>query len=188
MAKCTSCRKQFDAPFWKLATVCPECRSAQGELQAKLKEITPAFIITPCLVGINVLVFVLMVVSGVSVMDPDLGDLVHWGASYGMLSLGSEPWRVVTSMFVHIGIIHLAFNMWCLWSLGQLGERLMGNWNFLMLYLLSGVGGSLLSLWLHPPTGQRGGFGGDIWRGGRADCSARLEEGPYPQRRHEADA
>jgi rhomboid protease GluP len=159
MAKCTVCRRELDAPFWKLATVCPECGAAQAELHAKLKGLTPTFIITPCLVGLNVLVFCLMVASGVSIMDPELSDLLRWGANYGALSLGPEPWRVVTSMFVHIGVIHLLFNMWCLWSLGRLAERLMGNWNYLVLYLLSGVGGSLVSLWLHPQLVSAGASG-----------------------------
>lgn len=159
MATCTACRKQFSVPFWKFATLCPECRSAQLELHAKLKELTPVFIVTPCLVGLNVLVFCIMVVSGVSIMEPDPAQLIQWGASFGALTLGPQPWRVVTSMFVHIGIIHLLFNMWCLWSLGKLAERLMGNWNFLMLYLLSGVGGSLLSLWLHPQLVSAGASG-----------------------------
>ncbi|MGA3327664.1 MAG: rhomboid family intramembrane serine protease [Terriglobia bacterium] len=150
MAKCSACRKQFPAPFWKLTTICPECKSAQLELHAKLQALTPTFIVTPCLVGLNAVVFCLMVVSGVSITEPDLSQLIHWGASFGPLTLGSQPWRVVSSMFVHIGIIHILFNMWCLWSLGKLAERLMGNWNFLILYLLSGLGGSLLSLWLHP--------------------------------------
>ena len=159
MAKCTVCRKQFTVPFWKLATLCPECRSAQLELHAQLKGLTPVFIVTPCLVGVNGLVFCLMVVSGVPILNPDLAQLVQWGANFGALSLGSQPWRAVTSMFVHIGIIHILFNMWCLWSLGQLAERLMGNWNFLILYLLSGVGGSLLSLWLHPQLVSAGASG-----------------------------
>ena len=159
MAKCTACRKHFDAPFWKLTTLCPECRSAQVELHAKLQELTPVFIVTPCLVGLNVLVFCMMVASGASIMEPDLAQLIQWGANFGGLTLGPQPWRLLTSMFVHIGIFHLLFNMWCLWSLGKLAERLMGNWNFLILYLLSGVGGSLLSLRLHPQLVSAGASG-----------------------------
>jgi len=159
MAKCTRCRKEFPAPFWKLATICPECKSAQFALDAKLKVLTPTFIVTPCLVGLNILVFCLMVASGASIMAPDPAQLIQWGANFGPLSLGPQPWRVVTSMFVHIGIIHILFNMWCLWDLGKLAERLMGNWNFLILYLLSGIGGSVVSLWLHPQLVSAGASG-----------------------------
>jgi rhomboid protease GluP len=53
-------------------------------------------------------------------------------------------------MFVHIGIIHLATNMWCLWNLGLLGEPLVGAWGLFAAYLLTGIGGNLLSVALHP--------------------------------------
>lgn len=159
MAKCTVCRKQFSAPFWKFASLCPECIAANQEMHTKLKGLTPVFIVTPCLVAINVVVFAAMVVCGVSIMDPDLSDLIRWGADYGALTLGPQPWRLLTAMFLHIGLIHLGFNMWCLWSLGRLAERLMGNLNFLVLYLLSGVGGGLLSLWLHPQLVSAGASG-----------------------------
>jgi membrane associated rhomboid family serine protease/Tfp pilus assembly protein PilF len=159
MAKCTSCRKQFDAPFWKFASVCPECASAQVEARTKLKLLTPEFFVTPTLVGLNVLVFIAMVASGASIVDPDVGQLIRWGADYGGLSLANEPWRLLTAMFVHIGIIHILFNMWCLWTLGSLAERLMGNWNYLILYLLSGIGGGILSLWLHPQQVSAGASG-----------------------------
>lgn len=159
MAKCTACKQQFDAPFWKLATLCPQCKAAQAALHANLQAITPAFIVTPILVGLNVFVFIAMVFSGVSFMEPDTADLIHWGASFGPYTLGAQPWRAFTCMFVHIGIIHLLLNMWCLWSLGLLAERLMGNWNYLLLYLLSGLGGSVFSLWLHPQLVSAGASG-----------------------------
>jgi membrane associated rhomboid family serine protease len=55
-----------------------------------------------------------------------------------------EFWRLLTADFVHIGILHLALNMYGLWILGRECERLVGRWRFLMLYLLSGIGGSVL--------------------------------------------
>ena len=180
MAKCTACRKQFPAPFWKYTTVCPECKSAQLELQANLKGITPALIVTPCLVGLNVLVFCLMAASGVSIMEPDPGELIKWGASFGALTLGPQPWRAVTSMFVHIGIVHLFFNMWCLWSLGRLAERLMGNWNFLLLYFLTGVSGSLVSLWLHPQLVCAGASGAIFGVAGGMVALLGLKKAPLP--------
>lgn len=55
----------------------------------------------------------------------------------------TEPYRFVTSTFLHGGIWHLAFNMYALWLIGNQLERLLGRWRFLALYLLSAVGGSV---------------------------------------------
>ena len=52
-------------------------------------------------------------------------------------------WRLFTAGFLHGGIIHIAVNMWCLWSLGHLSERLFGKWQTFIIYMLTGVGGAL---------------------------------------------
>jgi rhomboid protease GluP len=83
---------------------------------------------TYILMGINIAVYVLMVVHGVSPTAPTGEQLVdHWGANVGVYVLADHQWwRLVTSTFVHSGIIHIATNMWCLYNLGLLGEPLMG--------------------------------------------------------------
>ena len=63
---------------------------------------------------------------------------------------GHQWWRLVTSTFVHSGIIHIATNMWCLYNLGLLGEPLMGTFGVFAAYLLTGVVGNLLSVALNP--------------------------------------
>jgi rhomboid protease GluP len=106
---------------------------------------------TYVLTGINIAVYVLMVFSGVSPTAPNGGQLVHWGANVGLFVLaGHQWWRLVTSTFVHSGIIHIATNMWCLYNLGLLGEPLMGAFGTVAAYLLTGVVGNLLSVALHP--------------------------------------
>ena len=101
--------------------------------------------------GINCAVFVLMCLNGASVTAPSPEKLLRWGADYGPFVLVlSQWWRLVTAMFVHIGILHLATNMWCLWNLGLLGEPLVGAWGLFAAYLLTGIGGNLLSVALHP--------------------------------------
>ena len=87
-----------------------------------------------------------MVLSGVSVGSPTVDQLMHWGAdNAGNVLLGGEWWRIVTAMFVHVGILHLATNMWCLWNLALLAEPLMGSWGVIAVYILTGAGGNLLS-------------------------------------------
>ncbi len=101
--------------------------------------------------GLNCAVFLLMCLSGVPVTAPTPEQLLRWGADYGpfVLVLG-QWWRLVTAMFVHVGAIHLGTNLWCLWNLGLLGEPLVGAWGLFAAYLLSGIGGNLLSVAVHP--------------------------------------
>jgi rhomboid protease GluP len=106
--------------------------------------------ITTTLVGMNVAVFAVMVLMGVSPVEPTTVQLRNWGANYGPLSLGTEPWRMLASNYVHIGIIHIALNMWCLWNLGFLAERVFDPWTYVLTYTACGLGGSLLSLWWNP--------------------------------------
>jgi len=99
------------------------------------------------LIGVNVAVFVLMTLRGVSPISPEPEQLLHWGADHaGLVLLGGEWWRILTAMFVHVGILHLATNMWCLWNLGLLAEPLMGSVGVIAVYLLTGAAGNLLSI------------------------------------------
>ncbi|MDQ3110998.1 MAG: rhomboid family intramembrane serine protease [Bacteroidota bacterium] len=107
------------------------------------------YFFTPILLGINILIFVLMVVSGADLMNPGSNALIEWGANKRSLTLGGEPWRLFTCMFLHVGIIHLAVNMLALFSLGRMVEPFIGKWRFLALYLFAGLGGSAVSLWWH---------------------------------------
>ena len=71
---------------------------------------------------------------------------MHWGAdNAGNVLIGGEWWRIVTAMFVHVGILHLATNMWCLWNLALLAEPLMGSAGVMAVYILTGAAGNLLS-------------------------------------------
>lgn len=74
--------------------------------------------------------------------------LIDWGGNVPALTLSGEYWRLFTSMFLHIGFLHLAINMLALWSLGIILEARMRSWVFLGVYLLSGLCGSLVTaLW-----------------------------------------
>jgi membrane associated rhomboid family serine protease len=73
-------------------------------------------------------------------------QLVDWGSNVGRLTLHGQWWRLVTSLFLHGSILHLAFNMIALWQVGQLVERLFGSLRFTALYLIAGVCGSLASV------------------------------------------
>ncbi len=116
---------------------------------------------TYLLVGINCAVFLVMVANGVSIGSPTTEQLMHFGANNaGSVLINGEWWRIVTAMFVHVGILHLATNMWCLWNLGLLAEPLMGSVGVLAVYILTGAAGNLLSTdmnWLWPIRDGAGG-------------------------------
>jgi rhomboid protease GluP len=98
------------------------------------------------LVGINCLIFVAMLANHVSASNPNLGQLMYWGAdNAGNVLVKGEWWRIVTAMFVHVGWIHLLCNMWCLWNLGLLAEPMLGSAGVVAVYILTGAAGNLLS-------------------------------------------
>ena len=117
--------------------------------QAPPRRMRPSWAAAPAtylLLGINIAVFLAMALRGVGIINPDPQQLVNWGADHaGFILIGGQWWRIVTAMFVHVGILHLATNMWCLWNLGLLAEPLMGSGGVIAVYLLTGAAGNLLS-------------------------------------------
>jgi rhomboid protease GluP len=108
------------------------------------------FPVTSALLGVNIAIFVVMAFTADSLSEPFMGfsghQLIRWGGNFGPLTLGGEYWRLVTACFLHGEILHIGLNMWCLLSLGRLSERYFGPWFTLLIYLLTGVGGNLLSI------------------------------------------
>ena len=97
---------------------------------------------TYVLLAINVLVFLAMTALGGS---ESVGILILFGAKYNPAIVAGQYWRLLTACFVHIGLIHLLFNSYALYSFGSEVERRYGRTRFLALYLLSGVAGSTAS-------------------------------------------
>jgi rhomboid protease GluP len=105
---------------------------------------------TLSLIGLNALMFVTMVLLGISLAGPTPSQARLFGADFGPLTLNGQWWRLVTSMFVHYGILHIGLNMWCLWNLGRAAEQLMGRFSYLFAYFVSGIFGSIVSVYWHP--------------------------------------
>ena len=159
MSTCARCGRELPSSLeGDAGPLCRNCLADAGLMAPPDETAAPRpplrsrqlFPLTQVIVGLNVLVFLAMVLSGVSPMSPTPLQLVTWGANFGPLSLGSQPWRMLASNYVHIGIIHIFFNMWCLWNLGMLAERIFDRWSYLLVYTASGIAGSLASLWWHP--------------------------------------
>lgn len=92
--------------------------------------------------------FIWQVLTGVDASQPQNADLLKWGANFLPYSLGNQPWRLLSSLFLHIGLLHLMFNTFALYYFGQVAERMFGSLNLLILFLLSGLGGNLLNNYL----------------------------------------
>jgi len=187
MANCTSCGRDLPAfSTGRLSTLCRECQASENSVPALPSIVAPEkgssrISLTTILVGINVAVFLLMTLSGVSLMSPTTVQLVKWGANWGPLALGRQPWRLLTSNYVHIGIIHIALNMWCLFNLGALAKRIFDQWTYLLVYTATGIAGSIASLWWHPTVVGAGASGAIFGLAGALITALYLARLPIPK-------
>ncbi|WDF55613.1 rhomboid family intramembrane serine protease [Mucilaginibacter sp. KACC 22063] len=117
------------------------------------------YFFTPVLVSLNILIFLTMVGSGISFIDPNGQSLLAWGANSTVATLNGQWWRLLTNCFLHFGIIHLALNMYALVFVGMLLEPFLGKAKFLIAYLLTGIAASVVSLWWHDYTISAGASG-----------------------------
>ena len=103
--------------------------------------------VTQAIIAVNVIVFVAMIAVGgfQNLSGPTADTLIKWQANWAPMTLGGEPWRLLTACFLHIGFVHILFNMIVLWQVGVLCEKLYGHSKYLVLYLLTGIAGSVLS-------------------------------------------
>lgn len=103
--------------------------------------------ITSILVLLNVAWFVIshLLDSRAFTNYKEMEFLIDWGADVSQLTFSGEYWRLLTNIFVHEGLTHLAMNMVALWSVGIILERLIPSFAFIGIYLLSGLFGSLAS-------------------------------------------
>jgi len=119
--------------------------------------------VTYAIMAINVVVFVLMAMNGAGIFEPN--GLVHikWGSNYTPLTLSGDWWRLITNVFIHFGIIHLAMNMYCLYMVGVYLEPMLGKVKYTVAYLSTGVLASLVSLWWHKEGVNSAGASGAIF-------------------------
>ncbi|HHW69972.1 MAG TPA: rhomboid family intramembrane serine protease [Clostridiales bacterium] len=106
--------------------------------------------VTYSLIAINIVVWLLMTLIGV-IFDIDQSlQLLIFGAKVNELIVRGQYWRLFTAMFLHIGIAHLFFNSYALYIYGRVVEPLFGKIKFLMVYIVSGLMGSLFSYMFSP--------------------------------------
>ena len=104
------------------------------------KQYINAYPVVSTLITINLAIYIMTLI-------PKLGDeIFYFGVSVNGLIVQGEWWRIVTSMFLHGGLMHVLFNMFSLFLFGPELEKLAGKPRFLVIYFLSGIGGSLATL------------------------------------------
>lgn len=193
MAQCVQCGRQLSGLTFgkKLCQWCKQHEAAQRgedspvqrvETAPWLRSQSTSMVVTQGIFGINVAVFLGMMLAGVSMLDNPAGqDLVHWGANFGPLTVSGQWWRLLTCVFIHGGLLHIAFNMWCLWDLGRLTESLYGHWTFACVYLITGLSASLTSLAWNPAVLSVGASGAIFGIAGALIASFYLGEFSLPR-------
>jgi rhomboid protease GluP len=103
--------------------------------------------VTRALITLNVAVFLMEAAIARSFSELPSRLALELGASYGMATVGETRWEtLVTACFLHAGLLHVGFNMVALWQAGPLVERAVGSARMVVMYLIAGVAGNLLSV------------------------------------------
>lgn len=120
---------------------------AEVAFKEQLQAVTPSLWALYVVMALNGAVWLATVMGGLSPMKPLSADLFAWGANSATAVVrDGELWRLLTATVLHAGVLHLALNMWALWDAGRQVSRWYGNGQFLLIYGVSALAGSALSL------------------------------------------
>lgn len=139
---------------------CPEC--AQSTTQ---KVYTPRAmpgtvgLVTKSLVGINVAVWVGLIATTTATPSNAGAAFRDYGTWGPAIDLQNEWWRIVSGGFLHANLIHIGFNMYLLWQLGRQMERVVGGFDFALIYFTALLGGSFGAMLLEPAAAHGGASG-----------------------------
>lgn len=120
---------------------------------------SPRHLITPMLIYLNTVLLLLMAIAGISPIEPTAGSLLAWGGNARFYTAQGDWWRLLTHMFLHGGVVHLAGNVFALLYVGMYLEPLIGKMRFAVAYVLAGILGGLASLYVHPHSVSVGASG-----------------------------
>lgn len=188
--RCTRCDRPACSACLREASVgyqCVDC-VAQGARTQPHARIVPWSrtaerpLVVPALIAINVVIFGITVAEAASVSRNADSDLFRQWALQPRAVAGGAIWQLLTSGFLHIGPIHLAFNMIALWVIGRDLEQVLGSLRFLVVYLVSLLGGSLVVLLFENPASSTAGASGAVFglMGGLAVVLMKMRLSPRP--------
>jgi rhomboid protease GluP len=146
-----------------IETVTKESKQA-GETDKVMNLSGSNLYVTYAIIAINIIVFILMAIDGAEIFTVTEG-LVHikWGSNVTALTFSGDWWRLITSTFIHFGIIHLVMNMYALYSAGVYLEPMLGKTKYITAYLCTGVIAGIVSLWWHKDGVNGAGASGAIF-------------------------
>ena len=193
MANCIKCGRQLPALSFgkKICSWCVQHEAAQrGEVIDQPERVMPApwvrrrseptISLTQIIFGANLAVFLALVLANGS-LNFSGQVAVHFGANLGPYTISGEWWRLVTYMFLHGGLLHIFFNMWCLWDLGSLCESLYGRWTYAAIYFITGIAGGMASVAWEPRVLSVGASGAIFGLAGALIASFYLGEFSLPK-------
>ena len=168
---CTRCGRPACPECLTPASVGFHCRACVAEGQAQqrpARTVTGARlgdrpVVTFSLIGINALIFLFTAIQAHSGVDMGGSALFLHGVLSPQLVASGEWWRLASSGFLHLSVIHVGLNMLSLYFLGVGLERMLGRWRFLAVYLLSMLGGAVAVMLLTDPGSSAAGASGAIF-------------------------
>jgi membrane associated rhomboid family serine protease len=136
-------------------------KEAQQEMKEFIDFLKPkkGYFITPVLIYVNLFIYFLMVIMGLGFVSFNANDLLLWGANYAPQTTTGEWWRLLTSLFLHGGAMHIFANMYGLLFVGIFLEPLLGEIKFLSVYLLTGIVAGMASIGWYDATVSVGASG-----------------------------
>lgn len=127
-------------------------RQPASGLQAYRKQ----FPVITTILALQIMIFFVMTLNG-GTTDYDV--LIRFGAKVNGLINEGEWWRLITPIFIHIGLMHLLFNSFALYIFGPTAEWLFGRFWFILFYVFAGVGGNIASYFFNPGSISAGASG-----------------------------
>jgi membrane associated rhomboid family serine protease len=165
--RCSRCDRPACPQCLRDASVgmqCVDCVTEGARTQRRGRDLRrPTAVVVPTLIALNVAVFAWTALDAGSVQDNTDGAVFAGGALVPLQVAGGEWWRLVTSGFLHIGPIHLLFNMVALWFIGRDIELVLGRLRFTALYGASLLGGSAAVMVFGSPVSATAGASGAIF-------------------------
>ncbi len=188
--RCNRCDRPACSDCLREASVgyhCVDCVAEGGRARPRTSTVswpkeTGRLLVVPALIAINVGIFLITVLQAASVShNADARLFQQWALQPSAVANGAW-WQLLTSGFLHIGPIHLAFNMIALWVIGRDLEQVLGSARFLVVYVVSLLGGSLVVFLFENPASHTAGASGAVFglMGGLAVVLMKLRLSPRP--------